>query len=79
MKAAAGNLSNISTAVKSETLRWNTVTFSEVVRVAMGTKHSRHSHPQDEYEAPALSDAHLPTVIAKDHASPAISAVAAPP
>ena len=78
LKAAAGNLSNISTAVKSETLRWNTVTFSEVVRVAMGTKHSRHSHPQDEYEAPALSDAHLPTVIAKDHASPAISAVAAP-
>ena len=78
LKAAAGNLSNISTAVKSETLRWNTVTFSEVVRVAMGTKHSRHSHPQDEYEAPALSDAHLPTVIAKDHASPAISAVTAP-
>ena len=78
LKAAAGNLSNISTAVKSETLRWNTVTFSEVVRVAMGTKHSRHSHPQDEYEALALSDAHLPTVIAKDHASPAISAVTAP-
>ena len=78
LKAAAGNLSNISTAVKSETLRWNTVTFSEVVRVAMGTKHSRHNHPQDEYEAPALSDAHLPTVIAKDHASPAISAVTAP-
>ena len=78
LKAAAGNLSNISTAVKSETLRWNTVTFSEVVRVAMGTKHSRHSHPQDEYEAPALSDVHLPTVIAKDHASPAISAVTAP-
>ena len=78
LKAAAGDLSNISTAVKSETLRWNTVTFSEVVRVAMGTKHSRHSHPQDEYEAPALSDAHLPTVIAKDHASPAISAVTAP-
>ena len=78
LKAAAGNLSNISTAVKSETLRWNTVTFSEVVRVAMGSKHSRHNHPQDEYEAPALSDAHLPTVIAKDHASPAISAVTAP-
>ena len=78
LKAAAGNLSNISTAVKSETLRWNTVTFSEVVCVAMGAKHSRHNHPQDEYEAPALSDAHLPTVIAKDHASPAISAVTAP-